>query len=173
MKLMDNTIIVFWSDHGYLLGQHGHWMKQTLWDGVARNPLLVAGPGVRANQASPRTVEFVDVYPTLADLCGLTGTPSNLPGQSLRPLLRNARAKWNKPALTQTQRTRNKTQFMGYSIRDERYRYTEWDEGRQGAELYDYQVDPKEDRNFASDPGYAKVVARMKALLQNSKATAK
>jgi len=173
LKLTERTIVVFWSDHGYLLGQHGHWMKQTLWDGVARNPLLIAGPGIRPRQASPRTVEFVDVYPTLADLCELTGTPSSLPGRSLRPLLRNARAKWDKPALTQTQRTRNRSPFMGYSIRDERYRYTEWDEGQQGTELYDYQVDPREERNFAADPAYARVVTQMKAKLRQARATAR
>ena len=77
------------------------------------------------------------------------------------------------PALTQTQRSRNRSPFMGYSIRDERYRYTEWDEGRQGAELYDYQVDPREDRNFAADPAYARVVAQMKAKLQQARATAR
>ncbi|MEK7829879.1 MAG: sulfatase, partial [Acidobacteriota bacterium] len=83
LKLTDNTIVVFWSDHGYLLGHHGQWMKQSLFEGSARNPFIVAGPGVAKGQASPRTVEFVDDYPTLADLCGLAEAPKNLAGRSL------------------------------------------------------------------------------------------
>jgi uncharacterized sulfatase len=169
LKLTDNTLIVFWSDHGYALGEHGQWMKQNLFEVVARNPLLVAGPGVKANQASPRTVEFVDLYPTLADVCGLTGLPANLPGRSLRPLLKNAKAKWDKPALTQVYRgggANAANPFMGYSIRNERYRYTVWDEGRRGVELYDYDRDPQEQKNVAQEAIYAKTVERMKRLMQ-------
>jgi uncharacterized sulfatase len=172
LKLTGNTLIVFWSDHGYALGEHGQWMKQTLFEVVARNPLLLAGPGVKANQASPRTVEFVDLYPTLADVCGLTGVPANLPGRSLRPLLANAKAKWDKPALTQVRRGGGANQpntFMGYSIRNERYRYTEWDEGRKGAELYDYDRDPQEQQNLANEASHAKTVELMKRLLQQAR----
>lgn len=166
LGLAGNTLIVFWSDHGYLLGEHGQWMKQTLFEGAARNPMLIAGPGVKPRQASPRTVEFVDVYPTLADLCELSGTPTNLPGRSLRPLLSRANSKWEKPALTQVRRGNDQNYYMGYSIRNERYRYTEWDEGRKGIELYDYRRDPGEERNVASDPAYARVLLQMKRLLR-------
>ncbi len=172
LKLADKTIVVFWSDHGYLLGQHGHWMKQVLFEDSARNPMIIAGPGVSRGQASPRTVEFVDVYPTLADVCQLDGRPTNLPGRSLRPLLKNGSAPWTKPALTQVRRGSEADNFMGYSIRDERYRYTEWDEGRKGIELYDYQVDPREDRNLANDPGYARTAVRMKQLLYQARGRA-
>jgi uncharacterized sulfatase len=169
LNLADNTIVVFWSDHGYLLGQHGQWMKQTLFEGAARAPLFVAGPGVTRGRASGRTVEFVDIYPTLADLCGLSGVPTNLAGRSLRPLLRNPRARWDRPALTQVQRGGGGQPFMGYSVRDERWRYTEWDEGRQGAELYDEVGDARELRNLANSPAHARVVAKMKRLLQQAK----
>jgi iduronate 2-sulfatase len=169
LELTDNTLIVFWSDHGYLLGQHGQWMKQTLFEGSARSPLLIAGPGVARGKASARTVEFVDIYPTLADLCGLAGTPQDLAGSSLRPLLVNPRAQWNRPALTQVQRGGAGERFMGYSVRDQRWRYIEWDEGRRGVELYDEAGDPQELRNLANDPKYNKELERMKRLLQEAK----
>jgi iduronate 2-sulfatase len=167
LGLSGDTIIVFWSDHGYLLGQHGQWMKQTLFEGSARNPLIMAGPGVTAKgKASGRTVELLDLYPTLADLCGLSSVPGNLAGRSLRPLLKNPQARWDKPAVTQIRRSGDQA-FMGYSVRNDRYRYTEWDEGRKGAELYAYEGDPKESRNLASDPKYAKAVAEMRLSLHS------
>jgi len=165
LQLTDNTLIVFWSDHGYLLGQHGQWMKQSLFEGSARNPLIIAGPGVAKGGASGRTVELVDLYPTLADLCGLAEAPKNLAGRSLRPLLKNPNAKWDKAAITQVQRGAGQNTFMGYSVRDERWRYTEWDKGSRGVELYDEANDPRETRNLANDPKYAKIAAAMKKLL--------
>jgi uncharacterized sulfatase len=170
LKLTDNTIIVFWSDHGYLLGQHGQWMKQTLFEGSARNPLIIAGPGVAKGKASGRTVELLDIYPTLADLCGLAGAPKNLAGRSLRPLLNHPNARWDKPAITQVRRGGGNNVFMGYSVRTERWRYTEWDDGRKGLELYDEAKDPRELNNLANNPKYAKIVAEMKKLLQSARA---
>ena len=168
LKLTENTLIIFWSDHGYLLGQHGQWMKQTLFEGSARNPLIIAGPGTIAKgKAAGRTVELVDLYPTLADVCGLSGLPNNLAGRSLRPLLVNPQAKWDKPAITQVQRASGGKAFMGYSVRTERYRYTEWDEGRKGEELYDYERDPHELHNLAVDPKYAERLGKMKWLLRD------
>jgi uncharacterized sulfatase len=169
LGLAEKTMIVFWSDHGYLLGQHGQWMKQTLFEGSARNPLIIAGPGVTAKgQASRRTVELVDLYPTLADLCQLSSTPGDLAGLSLRPLLKNPQAKWDKPAMTQVRRGSGEQTFMGYSVRNERFRYTEWDEGRKGVELYDYERDPMESNNLANDPKYAEVTTKMRILLRKS-----
>ncbi|MDX2029464.1 MAG: sulfatase [Blastocatellia bacterium] len=170
LGLAGNTVVVFWSDHGYLLGQHGQWQKTTLFEGSARTPMILAGPGVAAKGgASGRTVEALDLYPTLADLCSLQGTPANLAGASLRPLLRNPRAKWSKPAMTQQIRAFQGRQIMGYSLRDERYRYTEWDEGRAGIELYDYQADPRELRNVAAAREYTSIVAQMKGRLARRK----
>ncbi|MFN0112590.1 MAG: sulfatase, partial [Blastocatellia bacterium] len=171
LKLMDNTIVIFWSDHGYLLGEHGQWMKQLLFEGSARNPLIIAGPGIAKGKASPRTVEFVDLYPSLADLCGLSNAPANLAGKSLRPLLSNPKAVWNKPAITQVQRGGAQNQFKGYSIRTERWRYTEWDEGRKGAELYDETNDPREMNNLANDPKHTRTVAELKQLLKSTLAS--
>lgn len=162
LALADKTVVVFWSDNGYHLGEHGLWKKQSTFEGSARVPLIVAAPGQKAKgQRCLRTVELLDIYPTLADLCGLT-PPANLAGKSLRPLLDDPQAPWNRPAFTQVWRGR----FAGYSVRTERWRYTEWDEGRQGAELYDYENDPVESTNLAADPQYAATVAELKALIR-------
>jgi uncharacterized sulfatase len=169
LNLASNTIVVFWSDHGYLLGQHGQWMKMSLFEGSARNPLIVAGPGVSRGKVSGRTVELLDVYPTLAEVCTLKGTPENLHGRSLVPLLRNPSARWDKPAITQVRRGSGGGAFMGYSVRDERWRYTEWADGKHGAELYDEQNDPGETRNLAQDPKYADAAAAMKKMLDEAR----
>lgn len=166
LKLTDNTLIVFWSDHGYLLGQHGQWHKMTLFENTARVPLIFAGPGVTQGKASARTVELLDLYPTLADVCGLTGTPGNLAGRSLKPLLKNPTAPWERPAFTQVQRGNGPNAFMGYTMRQGRWRYTEWDGGKQGTELYDEQADPGELRNLANDPQHAKTIAQLKRTMQ-------
>jgi len=165
LKLSDNTIVVFWSDHGYLLGEHGQWMKMSLFEESARVPMIIATPNQKAKgRASGRTVELLDLYPTLADLCNLPA-PKNLGGQSLRPLLEDPNASWNKPAHTQVTRTEQGRQFMGRSVRTERWRYTEWDQGREGVELYDHENDPREFVNLATDQKYAKTVEEMKRLL--------
>ncbi len=164
LKLAENTIIVFWSDHGYHVGEHGLLMKQSLFEESARVPLIIAAPGQKAGgQRSVRTVELVDLYPTLADLSGLT-PPKNLHGASLRPLLDDATAAWSKPAHTQVWRGG----FPGYSVRTERWRYTEWDLGKQGVELYDHETDPREFTNLASDSKHAATVKEMKSLLQKN-----
>jgi uncharacterized sulfatase len=162
LGLEERTVVVFTSDHGWQLGEHGQWQKMTLFERSARVPLLVAAPGARGNgRACPRTVELVDLYPTLADLAGLPA-PSGLEGESLRPLLENPQAPWSFPAYTQVRRG---ARVEGRSVRTERYRYTEWDEGRAGAELYDYERDPGEFENLAADPRHAATVAEMKRLL--------
>jgi uncharacterized sulfatase len=166
LGLSGNTIVVFLSDHGYHLGERGQWMKQTLFERSARAPLIVAGPGVTAKgRSSSRTVEFIDVYPTLVDLVGLNA-PAGLAGQSLRPLLKDPRAKWERPALTQVRRGSAADTFMGYSIRTEKWRYTEWDEGKRGTELYDEGADPNELRNLVADPQHQDIVKYMRDLLR-------
>jgi arylsulfatase A-like enzyme len=160
LKLRDNTIIVFWGDHGYHLGEKGKWSKHnSLFEIGTRVPLMIVMPGAKGNgKASPRVVEAVDLYATLADLCGLP-RPQGIAGESLKPLLNNPTAKWNQPAYTVTKFNQN----LGKAVRTERWRYVEYDDG--GAMLFDRQKDPHELKNLASDPAHAKVVAEMKALL--------
>lgn len=99
--LEENTIVVFWADHGWSLGEHGQWEKQTLFESAVHVPLILAGPGIRSGQVCGRTVEHLDIYPTLVELCDLAHVPAGLQGQSLRPLLRNSDIAWDKPAVTE------------------------------------------------------------------------
>ncbi len=175
LKLRDNTVIVFWGDHGYALGEHGDWMKQTLFEQSARVPLLVSAPGKPGNGKNSRAlVEFVDIYPTLAQLAGLT-PPAALEGKSLASLLDNPNGSVKPAAYTQVERGGGRSgapKFMGRSVRTDRWRYSEWDGGKRGAELYDHQTDPREHKNLANDPKYAATVAEMKALLAKTARTA-
>ncbi len=164
LKLWERTVVVFWSDHGYHLGEKGLWMKQSLFEGSARVPTIIAAPGAAGNgKASPRIVESLDLYPTLADLAGLPA-PAALQGASLRPLLEDPLKAWARPAFTQVQRGG----FPGHSVRTERWRYTEWDGGAKGTELYDHAADPGEQRNLAADPAQAAVLQELKALVKRN-----
>jgi uncharacterized sulfatase len=167
LGLADNTVVVFFSDHGWLLGEHGQWQKMSLFEESARVPMVIYAPGAKGNgRASRRTVELVDLYPTLADLCGLPA-PAGLDGKSLRPLLDDPQAAWDRPAYTQVTRAggEGRGPIMGRSVRTERWRYTEWDDGRLGSELYDHGADAHEYKNLAADPRHAGVVQEMKRLL--------
>jgi uncharacterized sulfatase len=160
--LTQNTIVIFLGDHGYHLGERNWWNKNTLFEFSARAPLLVAMPGSKgAGKPCRRPVEFVDLYPTVLDLCGLSAPPQKLAGSTLRPLLDDPNAKWDKPALTQVRRG----EVMGRSVRTERWRYTEWDQGRRGRELYDHESDPTEQHNLADDVSKQPIIAELKVLL--------
>lgn len=160
LKLADKTIIVLWSDHGYNLGQHGQWMKQSLFENSARVPFLVVAPGFKKNVSSGRTVELLDIYPTLAELTQLKA--EGLDGKSLVKLLKDPKSEWEKAAYTQVRRNT----LMGRSVRTERWRYTEWDEGKAGVELYDHDTDPQEFTNLATDPKHAERIKELSALLK-------
>ena len=161
LALSDNTVIVFFGDHGYHLGERGWWNKNTLFELSARAPLIFVTPDMKAaGKNCARIVEFVDIYPTLADLCGLP-VAANLEGTSFRPLLDEPNLSWKQAAFTQVQRGK----IAGRSVCTERWRYMEWDEGRQGVELYDHENDPGEYRNLASDPRHAALVEKLKQLL--------
>ena len=162
LGLSDNTIVVFWSDHGYHLGEHGLWFKQSCFEESAKTPLIISVPGLKsAGQLCSKTVELVDIYPTLAELTGLK-PPATLEGASLAELLKNPSAQWDKPAYTQVQRG----QIPGHSVRTTLWRYTEWNFGKEGAELYNEETDPLELNNLASKPEYDNVVKEMKTLLK-------
>jgi uncharacterized sulfatase len=167
LKLTANTSIVFWSDHGYQLGEHGQWMKQTVFEPSARSPLIFAGAGVRSRgKVCRRTVELLDIYPTLSGLCGLSGMPANLHGTSLVPLTDNPNAAWDRPAISQVRRLSEGKAIHGHSLRTERYRYSMWDAGREGEELYDYSRDPREMENLSPDAASASVKAQLRLRLE-------
>jgi uncharacterized sulfatase len=168
LGLDHNTIIVFVSDHGYHLYEHGLWHKRSLFEVSARVPVIIAAPGSKAvGQATTRVVEMLDVYPTLADLCSLP-IPDALPGISLRPQLDDPSAPTKEGALTQVRRNKD---VDGFSVRTEHYRYTEWDNGKRGVELYDHENDPHEFTNLAANPEHAGTVKRLKSLLKRMRAS--
>lgn len=157
LGLAEDTIVVFMSDHGYLLGEHGQWLKQRLFEESVRSPLIIAAPGYSRGGVVPGPVEFLDIYPTLAELARLPDTPA-LQGRSLVPLLRQPDTAWPHPAFSQLPH--------GTSIRTDRWTYNEWGpDGVDGAELYDHGADPLEHRNLATDPAYAPVIKDLKTQL--------
>lgn len=168
LGLAEKTLVVLWSDHGYHLGEHGGvWQKRTLFEESAGAPLIVRAPGAAGNgKACERIVEFVDIYPTVAEWCGLS-TPARKPGlagKSLVPLLREPGRAWEGVAFTQILRPGNGRPVMGRSVRTERWRYTEWAGGEAGAELYDHANDPHEWRNLAHEPAQAATRAGLRRL---------
>lgn len=164
LGLAQNTIIVFISDHGFHLSEKGMWAKGTTFEVSAQGPMIIIDPRQKTGgQACRRTVEYLDVYPTLVDLCGLA--PANwLEGASLRPLLENPDTPWDRPAFT----VQTRGWYIGRSIRTERWRYTEWDEGRRGAMLFDHDRDPNEMQNLANSPEHKEVLEKLQKQLRES-----
>jgi len=168
--LADNTIIVLWGDHGWQLGDHGLWHKHTNFELATRAPLLISVPKQKtAGQKCNAPVEFVDVYPTLADLCGLP-KPAGLPGSSLKPFIENPATPMAKVAISQYPRSAGQAgAVMGYSIRDERWRATFWRE-RNGSkivatELYDEKNDPAETVSLHDQPEHKAVIESLSKFL--------
>ena len=167
LNLANNTVVVFISDHGWCLGEHGQWQKMLLFEESAKVPMIIYDPsGKNHGQVCSRTVELVDLYPTLADLCGLP-SPAGAEGVSVRPLLDDPKTEWDRPAFTQVER--KKGEVMGRSVRTQQWRYTEWGDGKNGVELYDEQADPKEYHNLAHDAAHADKVNSLKKLLAAQK----
>ncbi|MCA9427031.1 MAG: sulfatase, partial [Candidatus Omnitrophica bacterium] len=151
----DNTMIVLWSDHGWHLGEKLHWRKRTLWEEGTRNLLLFSGTGIAPGQRCDTPVSLLDVYPTLLDLCHLPPV-GGLDGQSLRPLLEDPSAEWERPAIT--------THLKGnHSVRSKRWRYIRYHDGSE--ELYDHHYDPLEWTNLAGQPLYSDVIDKLRPWL--------
>ena len=155
-KYAYNTIVVLWSDHGQHLGEKKHWRKQALWEESTKVPLYFRFPGQQTKGVqSSRVVSLLDIYPTLADLCGLP-VAEKLDGQSLVPLLHDPDRKWDKPVL-------NSWYYKNLAVRSENFRYIHYRDGSE--ELYDHRNDPGEHFNLAEDPEYAEIIAEHKKWL--------
>jgi iduronate 2-sulfatase len=156
LGLRDNTIVVFVADHGYQLGEKGKWSKAgSLFEMGTRVPLIIHDPRAAGNgKTSTRLVQSLDIYPTLVELCGLSGPSSGLQGTSLTPLLHRPQATWNRPAFSIW--SEDGKSIHGVAVRKDHWRYVEFGvDGKNGSMLFDEQNDPLEMQNLAEDPGHA------------------
>lgn len=156
-----NTIIVLWSDHGWHLGEKQHWHKSTLWEEATRVPLIISAPGYQSGRCD-RPVSLLDLYPTLTELA-VVDTQSRLDGVSLVPLLRNANAAWNRPAVIEYKRG-------NVAVRSDRFRYIRYKDG--GEELYDHDHDPLEWQNVAGEERFAQIKEHLAAWIPSDWAEA-
>lgn len=187
LGLSNNTIVSFWGDHGWQLGEHGEWCKETNFELATHAPMMIHIPGVTDKGiVTEQLVECVDLFPTLAEAAGLEPLPlcpensSQIAlcreGTSLLPLIRNPDVPLKKAAFSQYPRLDN---IMGYTIRTHQYRYTEWalfyyspkyapDWSKlAGVELYDHCRDPEENYNFADDERYVQIKAMLSKQLHS------
>ena len=165
LKLDENTVVVLWSDHGYKLGEHNSWCKQTNYEIDTRVPLIVLDPRAKGNGVpSDSLVELVDVYPTLCDLAGIP-SPKKLEGVSLKPVLNAPDKTVKDAAVSQFLRRQKDRELMGYAYRTERWRYIEWVDRKDGRivdrELYDHQVDSGETKSLARSKKHAATMAQL------------
>ncbi len=160
LDLRENTVIVLWGDHGWNLREHGLWCKHCNFETSLHSPLLVSAPGIDGGKRTEALTEFVDIYPSLCELCGL-GLPSHLEGLSFVPLMKNTDLTWKKAVFSRY--------YNGDSIKTDRYRYTEWtrDNGIEYARmLYDHNIDPMENINIAELPENHERIERLKGMIQ-------
>lgn len=177
LGLTRNTIVVLWGDHGWKLGEHNSWAKQTNYEIDTRVPLIVSGAGVKAKgKSSSGLTEFVDIYPSLCEMAGLP-IPQSLQGVSFVPLLKNPNAAWKQAAFSQFLLGRfprgSQPEKMGFAIRTDRYRYIEWYtwvDDKPGEllakELFDHRSDPQENVNIADTDTAGDVVAELSGQLK-------
>lgn len=167
LNLTDNTIIILWGDHGWKLGEYGDWSKHTNFELDTRSPLILTDPrSDTKDHSTDALVEFVDVYPTLAELADLP-LPEHLEGTSMAPLLDDPDRDWKSAAFSQYPRG----PIMGYSMRTDRYRFTRWQqrdnpEKAEAVELYDHQADSAETKNLANKSEHADLIKELTAQLQ-------
>jgi arylsulfatase A-like enzyme len=163
LGLRDNTVVLFTSDHGYHMGEHGHYQKMTLFEDAGRVPLILRYPGMSTmGRRTQALAEMVDFYRTLSELAGLPEPPPYVQGKSLAPVLRDPAARVRDSALTLLP-----TQGVGYALRTERYRFTLWGGGGPDLiKLYDHASDPAEMRNLARNPEHAELVRQLEAQIR-------
>lgn len=175
-KILDDTVIVLWGDHGWHLGDHTEWCKHSNFEQATRIPFMFAGPGVKENQKSHHPVNLIDLFPTVFELANVPQS-SQTDGKSLVPLLDNDKSTTVDMDYAYHQYARGKR--MGYSVRTDRYRYTEWHNNNYRSyddykedniiarELYDYESDPLETKNWVNDPAYTSIIKELKAKLKS------
>ncbi|UCE48084.1 MAG: sulfatase [Phycisphaerales bacterium] len=166
LKLIDNTVIILWGDHGWKLGEHGAWCKHTNFELDTHVPMILSVPAMKtAGRRTKALTEYVDIYPTLSEACGLE-LPDHLEGHSMMPLLANPERPWKKAAFSQYPRGR----VMGCSMRTKRFRYTEWQDRPTGQimarELYDHEKDPHENVNVAGESKYKQEIQQLSEMLK-------
>ncbi|MBI1247705.1 sulfatase-like hydrolase/transferase [bacterium] len=162
LGLADNTIVVLWGDHGWNLGEHTLWCKHSCFETSMHAPLIVKVPGKYQGQKTAALTEFVDIYPSLCELCGID-IPEHCQGQSFVPLLKDPTAEGKPFAIGRFS--------AGDTIRTDQFRYTEYSSKKQGAiakMLYDHQEDPQEDENVVSQPKLKKEVKQLSQQLQTN-----
>lgn len=159
LGLSENTIIVFTSDNGYHMGEHGYYQKNTLFENSGRIPLVISAPTMKGKgEKSVSIVEMIDMYPTLCDLAGIT-PPQYIAGKSLKPVLNDPKASVRESALTQIE--------GGYTLRTKEYRYSRWGKGGEGLiELYNRKDDPEEMKNLAKQSKYRKLIGKLERQLE-------
>jgi len=168
LGLRENTIVILWGDHGWKLGEHDSWCKHTNFEIDARSPMIISIPETRGSALRTQAlVEFVDMYPSLCELCGLP-IPAHCEGTSFAPLIKHPDRAWKTAAFGQY--PRKNYSVMGYTMRTDRFRYTEWWDRETkevlAFELCDHQEDPQENVNCAVDPAYAEQVQELSAQLR-------
>ncbi len=165
LGLEENTVVILWGDHGWKLGDYGDWCKHTNFEFDTHVPMILRAPGVKAGRVCHALTEYVDVYPTLAEVCGLP-VPAHCEGTSMTPLLRDPNRPWKSAAFSQYPRRG----VMGYSLRSGKWRYTEWKHRKTGKvvqrELYDHAAGPRAIENLADKAEHADVVKRLSAMMQ-------
>ena len=167
LRLRENTIVLLWGDHGWKLGEHASWCKHTNFEIDARAPMIISVPGMRnSGKHTYALTEFVDMYPALCELCDLP-MPEHLEGRSFAPLLDDPQLPWKKAAFSQYPRGG----VMGYTMRTEHYRYTEWCDRATGEikarELYDHRADPGENINVVQKPEYFKEIEKLEVAMKS------
>jgi arylsulfatase A-like enzyme len=180
LGIRENTIVVLWGDHGYHLGDHAMWNKFTNLEQSTATPLVISAPGYTLKNKTNSPTELVDVFPTLCDLVGID-IPATIDGKSLVAVLKDGTKKVKDFAVTQYHRTtKDGINLMGYSLRTEQYRYTEWvkemfknGDGKYSvdnvyaAEFYDYESDPLERKNLITESNYKNEIEKHKKFMED------
>jgi len=159
---LENTLIILFGDHGYHLGEHNWWNKVTIFEKGTRAPFIMAGQSVgKKGVESDAMFEYIDIYPTLADLLKLKNVPTYLEGKSFAKVVNNP----SKPFRSHVEAVVSRGDMLGRMVKNEKWRYIEWDKGQKGCELYDQVNDPVEYNNLANRPEYAKIIQEMKKVM--------